>query len=156
MSDNLTKDDVVKQASVFTDAQVRDAWTKSELQHLQFWSLNKSYRALPEKVWDQILAEHLTKHEYVPEFFDCDGFAAAFMGLVAFNFEINGVARVMDNSAHHSYNAVLISDDGKTCTWKKVEPQGDVFVDKEKTTPGIVVIAPDGAYSAQTGIAITA
>ena len=152
MSDTLTKDSVVAKATVFTGEQVRDAWSKSKLSHLQFISTNKKYRALPQAVWDQILATHFTVHEYVPEFFDCDAFAAAFMGLAAFNYEINGVARVLDSSAGHSYNAVLVSEDGKTCTWKEVEPQADVFVEDEGKG-SITVTAPEGAYKAEVGFA---
>lgn len=155
MSDTLTKDSVVKQASQFTGQQVRDAWSKSKLSHLQLISTNKQYRSLPQSVWDQILATHFTIHEYVPEFFDCDSFAAAFMGMVAFDYEINGVVRVLDTSAGHSYNAILVSEDGKTCTWKEVEPQADILVSSEGKN-GVTVQAPDGAYKAEVGFAVTA
>ena len=155
---SLNKDDLIKQATIFTGDQVREAWSQSKLKQLQLISTNKKYRALPQKAWRQVLAEHLTIHEYVPEFFDCDGFAAAFMGLVAFNYEINGVARVLDSSAGHSYNAVLISEDGKTCSWKEVEPQADIFVSDEgsKGSSGVTITAPDGAYKAALGFAVTA
>ncbi len=153
MSD-LNRDNVVKQAVVFDGDQVRDAWTKSKLSHLQFISTNKSYRALPKSVWDQILAEHLSIHKYVPEFFDCDSFAAALMGLVAYDFEINGICRVLDISGHHSYNAVLVCDDGTTCSWLRVEPQADLFL--EDISKEVTVTAPDGAYAATSGFAVTA
>ena len=154
---NLNKDDIIKQATVFTGDQVRKAWSKSKLSKLQLISTNKKYRALPKKVWNQILAEHLSIHEYVPEFFDCDAFSMAFAALVAFNYEINGVARVLDSSAGHSYNAVLISEDGKTCSWKEVEPQADIYVSSEGTpdAKGVTVTMPDNAYSAEIGFAIT-
>ena len=150
-----TKADAVANAVVFTSEQVTDAWTKSELSHLQLISTNKRFRALPKAHWDAILALHQTIHPYEVDFFDCDSYAAAFVGLVVFNFDINGVARVLDNSAHHSYNAVLISDDGKTCYWKTVEPQIDLFTD-DKPPPGVHVTVPAGAYKAQSGFAITA
>ena len=154
---SLNKDDIVKQATVFTGDQVRKAWSQSKLQKLQLISTNKQYRALPKKVWNQILAEHLSVHEYVPEFFDCDAFSMAFAALVAFNYEINGIARVLDSSAGHSYNAVLISEDGKTCSWKEVEPQADIYVSSEgqKQPNGIIVKMPNGAYSATLGFAVT-
>ena len=75
------------------------------------------------------------------------------MGMVGYDFELNGVARVLDGSGHHSYNAVLVCDDGKTCKWLKVEPQADIFVDNPP--PNVKVTAPDGAYTAAQGFAIT-
>lgn len=150
-----TKADALKQATVFDSDAVRDAWNASELSHLQLISTNKKYRALPKKVWDALLALHQTVHPYEADFFDCDGFSAVFVGFTLWNFEINGVVRVFDSSAHHSYNAVLVSDDGKSCRWERVEPQTDMFVD-EKPPAGVVVNTPKGAYTATAGFAITA
>lgn len=150
----LNKDDIVKQATTFTGDQIQDAWHSSHLSLLQLISTNKEYRALPKSVWDSILAEHLTIHEYVPEFFDCDAFSVAFCGLVAFKYEINGIARVLDSSSHHSYNAVLVSEDGKTCTWQTVEPQADIFMDDPKPA-NVNITTPDGAYRARNGFAVT-
>ena len=150
----FTKQDALKNAVVFTGEQVQDAWSNSKLSHLQLISTNKKYRGLPRKIWDAILGLHLSIHEYIPDLWDCDAFSCAFMGLVAWNFEVNGVARVLDNSAGHSYNAILVaSDDSQSCQWLVVEPQGDFVVgDPPK---GVTVTAPDGAYKAQSGIAIT-
>lgn len=151
-----TKSDTLKQATVFDGDAIRDAWNASELSHLQLISTNKHYRALPKKVWDALLDLHATLHPYEADFFDCDGFSAVFVGWTLWNFEINGVVRVFDSSAHHSYNAVLVSDDaGKTCSWQRVEPQTDMFVD-DKPPPGVVVKTPEGAYTATSGFAITA
>ena len=150
----MTKDDVLKQAVVFSNEDITTAWGNSDLSHLQLVSTNKQYRALPQSTWDSILATHLTAHVYVTDFFDCDAFAAAFLGLVVWNYEVNGVVRVFDNGGHHSYNAVLICDDGKTCSWQKVEPQADIFVDHPPQNVKITV--PAGTYSASSGFAVTA
>ena len=150
----MKKSDVLEQASTFTGDQIRDAWSKSKLMHLQMISTNKSYRALPKSMWDSILAEHLSLHEYVPEYFDCDAFATLFMAQVAALYEINGVCRVLDSSAGHSYNAILVSEDGKTCTWTIVEPQADVIVG-DPVEQGVTVTTPDGAYRATQGFAVT-
>ena len=150
----LDKDSIVKQATIFTGDQIRDAWHKTKFSLIQLISTNKQYRALPRAVWDSILAEHLTVHEYVPEFFDCDAFSVAFCGLVAFKYEINGCARVLDSSAGHSYNAVLVSEDGTSCTWELVEPQADIFVSDMKKSD-VTITAPDGAYRARQGFAVT-
>ena len=149
-----TKADALSKSVVFDADAVRAAWRASELSHLQLISTNKQYRALPTAVWDAILALHETVHPYTADFFDCDAFSAVFVGFALWHFEINGVVRVFDNSGGHSYNAVLISDDGKTCNWQKVEPQADIFVDAPPK--GVVLSAPKGVYAAQSGFAITA
>lgn len=150
----LNKDDVIKKAVVFSDEDIQKAWQKSELNHLQLVSTNKKYRALPKEIWDSILAEHLSIHKYIPEFFDCDSYSSALMGMVAFDFEVNGIARVLDTSASHSYNAVLVLNDDKTCSWQKVEPQADIFV--EDPPKGMTIVDKDKMYKAERGFAITA
>lgn len=149
----LTKAQAIAQAVIFDNAAIMQAWHASELSHLQLIGVDKQYRALPTAVWDEILATHLSLHPYIPEFFDCDGFSAVFMGDVLWNYEINGLARVIDFSAHHSYNAVLVCDDGKTCSWKKVEPQADQFVSERRVTSSKG--HPD-MYQAMHGFAVIA
>ena len=68
------------------------------------------------------------------------------MGLVAYDFEINGICRVLDISGHHSYNAVLVCDDGKTCSWLRVEPQADLFLE-DISKPLVAAYAPSGAVT---------
>lgn len=151
---DAVKQDVLKNAVVFTDEQIREAWTKSKLAHLQLISTNKKYRALPTKQWDAILELHLSVRKYVPEYFDCDSFAAALMGMIAFDFTINGIARVLDTSGQHSYNAVLVCDDGLTCSWKSVEPQLDKWIADLPRT--VNVTGPGNHYPATAGFAVTA
>ena len=148
------KTDAVKAAVVFTADQVRSAWAQSDLSHLEFISTNKQYRALPLSDWDSILDLHFTEHTYEPDFFDCDAFSAVFVGDILWNYEINGVVRVFDNGAHHSYNGVLVANPDGSCSWQKVEPQADYFVDRPPA--GLHVLTPKGAYSALKGFAITA
>ena len=153
----LTMEQVVARAVVFTGDEVTAAWRQSPLAHLELISTNKKYRALPRDIWDAILATHLTavKSRYEENYFDCDAYAAAFMGLVAWRYDINGVARVLDNSAHHSYNAILlVSDDSKTCSWLMVEPQSDGIVG-DPSGPVVHTKAGD-IYTATAGFAVTA
>lgn len=150
----ITKDSAVAAAVVFTSEQALHAWGQSTLRHIQLISTNKQFRALPKAKWDEILAKHDTMHPYEVDFFDCDSYSAVFVGFTVWNYDINGVARVLDNSAHHSYNAVLCCDDGKTCYWLKVEPQSDTFVNGPPAS--LAVHAPAGAYVATAGFAITA
>ena len=154
-TDDITKESAVAAAVEFTSDQVLQAWEKSELKHLQLIATNKRFRALPKAQWDAILELHQTIHPYETDWFDCDSYAAVFVGFTVWNFDINGVTRVFDNSAHHSYNGVLCCDDGKTCYWLKVEPQIDRFVG-DAPPPGIKVTAPKGAYVATAGFAVTA
>ena len=150
-----TKADALSKAVVFSAEDIRTAWQKSKLGKMALISTNKEYRALPKKVWEAILDLHQTLHKYTPEFFDCDAFSAVFVGFTVWNFEVNGVIRVFDNSAGHSYNAILIvSDDGKTCSWEIVEPQIDKLIG-DSDYP-VTVTHQDTAYTATSGWAVTA
>ena len=149
----LTKKEALAAAVVFSGDAVQAAWKASELKHLQLISTNKQYRALPMEHWNKALAMHGTEHAYTPDFYDCDTFSAVFSGWVAWTFEINGVARVLDNSAHHSYNAILVAREDGTCEWQKVEPQADILVDSPPAD--IRISAPANAYVATAGFAIT-
>ena len=149
------KAEILKSAVIFTEDQVKDAWSKSEFSHLQLISTNKKYRGLPRDEWDAILATQFTvANRYEPDLFDCDGFSCAFMGLIAWDFDVNGVVRILDSSAGHSYNAVLVaSDDGKSCSFIGIEPQTDTVIGNPPKN--ITVTAPAGAYKAERGFAIT-
>ena len=150
----LDKAAVLKKVVVFDSASVTAAWGSSALSKIPLYSLDKEYRALPKSVWDEILETHLSLHPYETDFYDCDGFSAVFMGKVLENYDVNGLARVIDVSGHHSYNAVLVCDDGKSCSWLKVEPQTDAFVDSPPR--GVKFTVPSGTYAATAGIALTA
>ena len=147
--------DVLKQVVVFDDAQVTAAWQASDLGKLQLISTNAKYRALPKATWDAILATHFTLHPYTPDFFDCDAFSAVFVGYVLWHYQVNGVARVFDISSSHSYNAILICDDGETCRWEKVEPQQDALV---PDSPKLKLQSTEttSLYAATQGFAVTA
>ena len=148
-----TKADALSKAVVFSNDQIEEAWHQSQLKGLQLISTNKEYRALPKSVWQSILGLHATVHQYTPEFFDCDSFSAVFMGWVIWNFEVNGVARTIDESAGHSYNAILVaSDDGKSCSWSIVEPQADVIIED----PTKAITDNKDIYTATAGFAVTA
>lgn len=83
MSDTkLTRQEAVASAVVFAGDEITAAWRQGPLSHIQLISTNKKYRALPRKLWDRILDTHLTAvQRYEPEFFDCDSFAASFLGI---------------------------------------------------------------------------
>ena len=149
---SVTKEEAISKAVVFNNDQITKAWQVSDLKHLQLISTDKEYRALPKETWDAILALHQTIHKYTPDFFDCDSFSAVFMGFALWNFEVNGVARVLDMSASHSYNGILVvSDDGKSCSWEIVEPQADVVI----TNPSVTITKQKDIYTATSGFAIT-
>ena len=150
---SLKKADILAKAVVFTNEDVQKAWQSSELNHLELVSTNKKYRALPKDTWTSILNEHLSIHEYVPDFFDCDAYSVVLEGFIVWNYEVNGIVRVFDNGAAHSYNAVLVLEDDKTCSWQKVEPQADIFVDDPPK--GMTITNKDKIYKAEIGFAIT-
>ena len=145
----LTKEVVLSHASVFEADKVMEAWKTSSAGHLQLVGLDKKYRALPKDIWDEILDEHLTVRKYVPDFLDCDGFSSIFMGTVLSLYEVNGIARIFDFGAKHSYNAVLVTSETGGCEWHRVEPQADMFLMELKSSH------PE-MYASMEGFAVTA
>lgn len=62
--------------------------------------------------------EHLDK-PYTKDKFDCDDFSATIYAYSRYKYGINGVARVIDFMAKHSYNLIYTTD----CKVYILEPQ---------------------------------
>ena len=62
--------------------------------------------------------------KYISETFDCDKFAMYFKSRVAIDFGINAVGVVLDYSAEHAYNLVILKE-GDGIRWYLYEPQND-------------------------------
>lgn len=65
---------------------------------------------------------------YTKDKFDCDDFSATLYAYARYKYGINGVARVIDFLAHHSYNIVYTSDN-KTYI---LEPQTAELIEIKK------------------------
>ena len=64
--------------------------------------------------------------KYLIDKFDCDKFAFYFKSRITIDFHVNAVGVILDYSAGHAYNLVIIKDPsiGKT-SWYLLEPQSD-------------------------------
>jgi hypothetical protein len=64
--------------------------------------------------------------KYLVDTFDCDKFAMYFKARQAIDFRLNSIGMVIDYSAGHAYNIIIIKDPstGKV-TWYLYEPQND-------------------------------
>jgi hypothetical protein len=62
--------------------------------------------------------------KYISETFDCDKFSMYFKSRVAIDFGINSVGVVLDYSAEHAYNLVILKE-GDGIRWYLYEPQND-------------------------------
>ena len=118
---------VRKSVRTVFSVRLRLVHKSSSLKNLSLWALDSRFRALPQDVWEQILAYNLIKLEhYKSEHFDCDNFAVCLAGDVAQRWDINGIGVVIDVSAYHAYNCVL-ADDGGRFDLLMVEPQTDLY-----------------------------
>lgn len=148
----ITKEQAIAKAVVFNADDVVRAWNVSPLNHLQLWALDSKYRAVPEEVWETMLETHFSENDYEGTWYDCDDFSLVFSADVVSTWEINSAARVIDFSAKHSYNAVLVANDDGTCAWKIVEPQTDMFLHSMKERH-VTTSDTDAMYAATSGFA---
>jgi hypothetical protein len=61
--------------------------------------------------------------KYITDMFDCDKFAFYFKSRMAIDFGINAVGVILDYSAGHAYNLLIIKD--SSIKWYLYEPQDD-------------------------------
>jgi hypothetical protein len=62
--------------------------------------------------------------KYIHDVFDCDKFAFYFKSRIAIDFHINAVGIILDYSAGHAYNLVILKHNSKVA-WYLYEPQTD-------------------------------
>jgi hypothetical protein len=61
--------------------------------------------------------------KYITDTFDCDKFAFYFKSRMAIDFGINAVGIILDYSAGHAYNLLIVKD--SSVKWYLYEPQND-------------------------------
>jgi hypothetical protein len=61
--------------------------------------------------------------KYITDTFDCDKFAFYFKSRMAIDFGINAVGVILDYSAEHAYNLLIVKD--SSVKWYLYEPQND-------------------------------
>jgi hypothetical protein len=61
--------------------------------------------------------------KYITDTFDCDKFAFYFKSRMAIDFGINAVGVILDYSARHAYNLLIVKD--SSVKWYLYEPQND-------------------------------
>ena len=92
------------------------------------WFCDENYLSLPARAWRRVgeaVVDHLPtgQRAYLTDRRDCEDFAFLSRGLIPFLFGVNGVAAVLDFSAGHAYNAVLVHDSDGELHVRFVEPQ---------------------------------
>lgn len=102
------------------------AFARSGLRQLQAIAIDSRYRAVDIDTWRLIMDySNVDKKKYKSEHFDCDNFAVCFAGEVAQKWELNGVGIVIDVSAKHAYNCLLVVDNDNYLRILSIEPQTD-------------------------------
>lgn len=129
-----TPDQVVHSWVVCEAALVRKAWKAGPGSHLQLHLFDDRYHALPQELWEQVVAaSHTNDLKYVRSFFDCNSFADALKGVVKARYAVNGVGFVADTSGKHAFNAVIIAPAAGATqpTFAFVEPQRDSIIEPQ-------------------------
>jgi hypothetical protein len=86
--------------------------------------LDGSYYTVDMDTFKKIVEWDFTDtRKYLTDTFDCDKFAMYFKSRLALDFGINAVGVVLDYSAGHAYNLVILKD--SQTRWYLYEPQDD-------------------------------
>jgi len=104
--------------NVINDLQVRGG--------MKGWlRLDGTYYTVGMETFKKIVSWDWTDtRKYVLDRFDCDKFAIYFKSRMAVDFGINSVGVILDYSAGHAYNLVILKD-SQGVKWMLFEPQND-------------------------------
>ena len=134
---------IERELVVFDRAQVAEALAEAA-PHISPWFLDRQYVGLQLPVWSDVIRyTGVDKGKYVAERRDCDDFAKMFAAVCSHKLGVNGVGLVIDISAAHAYNAVLVVSGTGELMVKFLEPQTDRWV-----FPG------DPGYALQAGVVV--
>jgi len=83
--------------------------------------------------------------KYITDTFDCDKFSMYFKSRIAIDFGINAIGVVIDYSAGHAYNLVIIKE-SQGFSWYLYEPQNDAIMSFESRLPTLYRMDPGRWY----------
>jgi len=93
---------------------------------MQAWlRLDRTYYAADLDTIKKIIDWDWTDtRKYIVDEFDCDKFAMYFKSRLAIDFHINAIGVILDYSAGHAYNLIIVKD-SQGVRWYLYEPQND-------------------------------
>jgi hypothetical protein len=93
---------------------------------MQTWlRLDGIYYAADLDTFNKIIEWDWTDtRKYITDVFDCDKFAMYFKSRMAIDFHINAIGVILDYSAGHAYNLIIVKD-SQGVRWYLYEPQND-------------------------------
>ena len=87
-------------------------------------TMDSNYRVCGLDDWQRVIEwDFVDQKQYLKDLFDCEDFAFHFKSRCAYHFGLNSVGLVIDWSAGHGYNVILLSD-GRMLVY---EPQTDEY-----------------------------
>jgi len=121
-------------------AVISDVYSKSAYD--DWLRLDGAYYTVDLETLKKIIAWDWTDtRKYVSDKFDCDKFALYFKSRMAIDFGINAIGVVLDYSAGHAYNLVIVKSGGKT-NWFLYEPQTDALFRFEERDKSVYRMEP--------------
>ena len=111
---------------------INDLYNKAPFQ--SWFRLDGNYYTTDLATFKKIISWDWTDtRKYVSDTFDCDKFAMYFKSRISIDYGINSVGIILDYSAVHAYNLVILKDD--TLRWLLYEPQNDsIFTFENRNT----------------------
>ena len=127
----------LKSLKEFSGDDVRHAMSQGSLYRLQCILIDSKYRALSLDDWCTVIKATTDEWKnYTPEVFDCDDFAKCQSALVSLKYNVNGCGQVYDTSGQHSYNVLLVIDDGGNLVTRILEPQDAKILTSDEVDTG--------------------
>jgi len=122
---------------------VRDINSKS--QPAGWLRLDGTYYTVDLQTFKKIIAWDWTDtRKYVWDRFDCDKFAIYFKSRMAIDYGVNAVGVVLDYSAGHAYNLVIVKN--QKVDWFLYEPQTDALFKFENRDKNFYTMSPRQWY----------
>ena len=114
---------VLKSLAKYPVGAVKKAWGKSQWDGVQLVPEDvKFYVMGREEFFNALPYVPIAKAMYNPDFFVCRSFASAFVAFVASTFRSDAVGKCLDWQGEHSYDFVVLHDDGQLSV-ECIEPQ---------------------------------
>ena len=123
-----TSERILHERKLYTSEQVNEEWAKLGVA-MNPVLLDRQYVALPQAVWDEIIAkDDIDSKVYVSELFDCDDFAFGLKAAASRQYDVNGCGLVVSVESKHAFSVMLVREPDDSLSFRFLEPQTDDWV----------------------------
>jgi hypothetical protein len=130
----------VQLSEIDLQSVINDIYSKSR--PAGWLRLDGTYYTTDQQTFTNIVKWDWTDtRKYITDTFDCDKFAMYFKSRISIDFGINAIGIVIDYSAGHAYNLVILKG-SQGINWYLYEPQNDSIFTFESRLPSLYRMDP--------------